>query len=243
MANMTLTAVATAALQKLHAISSGEPLTAQMLTDCLDRMNARIDNWSLEQAMCPPLLVTPALALVAGTRKYTIGAGQTFNITRPVDIIAAVHSNTTYGTTLETPIKVLTAAQWAQIPDRTSSDLFIKYLFYDRATAVLGNVYVSPVPIGGTLELTTWQPLTQFVDATTPIVTQFPGYYELYQHALGMIMAPELGLKPDDQFIQDYLDSIARVRNLNSGLLNNEPPAGQTSAAAQPSPPIMESRS
>lgn len=241
MANITLTQVATAALQKLHAISSGEPVTAQMLTDALDRMNNLIDNWSLEQAMCMPLQVQ-SFNLVVGTRKYAIGTGQAFNVVRPVEIVAANHSNTVYTTTYESPIKILTAAQWADLPDRISNSFLIRSLFYDKAFPN-GNIYVSPVPLGGTLELTFWQALAQFADATTPITTQFPGYARLYECALAIEWAPELGLNPDQALVLEYQDAIARIRNLNAGAVIAPPPEGQTSAASAPPAPITEARS
>lgn len=236
--SITLTAAAVAAAQDLGVLDSGEPLTTQQLADALFKINNRLDNWSTEQSMVAPILLVQG-TLSAGNQARTIGAGQQINTARPIAILAAVNKNPLYGVSLDTPIKVCTAIEWAQIADRGNSGPLVKYLFYDRGFAT-GSVYFSPIPLGGTVELTVWSPLTQFADATTPITVP-PGYQELYQMAIAVIIAGQFSVQVPDSVQRQYDDCIARIRNNNAGIVAAMAPGGQTSAVLPAAVPIPTS--
>ncbi len=103
--------------------------------------------------------------------------------------------------------------------------------FYDRqAVAGLGNIFVSPTPLGGTLELITWAAMTQFADTTTAITIQ-PAYSRWLMLAFTMEIAPQYAAaQVPSTLAQDIADATANLRNLNASLLGPEPPAGQVSS-------------
>src|SRR6202030_4031961 len=109
---INLTSVATAAAQFLGVLDSGESLSAQQLTDALAATNALLDNWSTEQTMIPSLLRS-VQNLTTAVQLYTIGAGQTWSMTRPVAIAAAALINST-GPGI--PIEVVHSGKWASLP-------------------------------------------------------------------------------------------------------------------------------
>jgi hypothetical protein len=160
---------------------------------------------------------------------YTIGSGQTWNIARPLAIVSAALLNSSGP---GTPIEVVHAGKWSMIPDRQAQSFVVKYLFYDRGNPN-GNVLVSPIPLGGTLtvELLTWQPLTQFADLTTAI-TLPPGYQRPLEIAVAIELAPQYSVAPSATLTEMYQDALARLRDLNAELVGNEPAAGQVTAAS-----------
>lgn len=215
MATLTLTACANTAAQLLGVLDSGEALSTQQIADALVLANNLWDNWSADPKMI--LTITRvAAALSSGVQGYTIGAGQTFNVTRPAAIVSAAFLNSS-GPGGE--VKVLTPSQWAGTPDRQRQSYIIQGLFYDRGNPT-GNLYLTPVPQGTTLslEVWVWAALAQFVDATTPL-TMLPSYQRLLTLAMAMEMAPEYSMTPSQKLTDDYQAAVANVEELNASLL------------------------
>lgn len=227
----SLTTIATDALSYLGVLDAGGTPSATELAQALKTANGLLDNWSSEEIMIPGLLLQ-TFTLTASTASYTIGSGQTFNVTRPMAIEAAVHVNTLNGQPLETPVKVVNGLEWSALDNRGSDNNFIEYLFYDRQLTG-AKVYVSPRPLGGSIQLTMWTALTQFADVTTPI-TFPPGYTLPFTLALGVALAPRYDMTPTDAMVKTLTDNMARIRDLNAALMGRKPPAGQTDAATAP---------
>lgn len=236
--SVSLTQCANSATEYLGARDVGETLSTDMLDQAREVANSILDNWSSEGVMIPSLVVA-SFALVANQQSYTIGTGGNFNAVRPVAIVAAAMLNTIYATSLQSGIEVLDAVKWASIPDRGSSSAIVKALFYDRANnAGLGKVYLSPIPIGGSIELTSWSPLTQFADNTTPI-TLPPGYELPFKTVLAITLAPKYDVSPTPALITAAQDALARIRELNAQLTGTQGPTGQSSAQSQPQSTIQ----
>lgn len=231
MPNVNLTTIATAAAQYLMVIDPGGTLSTAQLDQARRAMNNLLDNWSSEQLMVPSFRLQ-TFSLSANVGAYTIGTGQTWNTTRPVSIETAVHINTLNAVPLETPIGVVNAAQWAAIQDRSESQNFIKSLFYDRGYPT-GNVYVSPRPLAGSIQIGTYDALTQFADNTTPI-NVVVGYQDALELMLAIKVAPMYDMAPSGSLIKMANAAMARLRDLNAGLMGTKPPAGQTDADTNP---------
>lgn len=229
---ITLTALATDALSYLGVLDAGGTPSVAELAQALKSANDMLENWSSEEILIPGLLLQ-TFTLVAGTGSYLIGTGLTWNVVRPMAIEAAVHKNTMNAVAYDTPIKVVNGLEWASIDNRGQSNNLIDYLFYDRALGAAAKVYVSPVPLGGSIELTMWTALTQFADVTTPITLPL-GYTQPITYSLAMALAPRYDMAPTESLVKNAMDSMARIRNLNAGLLGRKPPAGQTEAATAP---------
>lgn len=233
MASFNLTQVANKAAQKLMVIDSSGSLSAQQLADAKDIANNLLENWSVQRiyAISAPISV---FNLSSGVQKYSIGTGQTFNIARPAAIEAASFQLSFGGGSQSSELKVLTAAEWSSLPDRNSTSTLPKFLYYDRGFPT-GFVYLSPVPLGGTLEVTSWGALTQFADLTTPITLQ-PGYARLLIAGLAIEMAPDYEATPGAALAQDFADAAANIRQLNAELMGPEPPIGLV--APNPNQPV-----
>lgn len=228
---ISLTTMATDALSYLGVLDAGGTPSATEIAQALRTANDMLDNMSSEELMVPALSLE-TFALTAGVNSYTIGAALTWNTARPMAIEAAVHNVVVYTGSLTAPVRVVNGTEWASIPNRDQNSPLIEALFYDRATAN-AKVYVSPIPFGGTMQLTLWKALTQFADATTTI-TFPPGYLQPLTYSLAMALAPRYEVAPSDVLVKNTMDAMARLRNLNAALLGRKPPAGQTEAATAP---------
>jgi hypothetical protein len=226
--------MATDALSYLGVLDAGGTPSATEIAQALRTANDMLDNMSSEELMVPALSLE-TFALTAGVNSYTIGAALTWNTARPMAIEAAVHNVAVYTASLTAPVRVVNGAEWASIPNRDQSSPLIEALFYDRATAN-AKVYVSPIPVGGTIQLTLWKALTQFADATTTI-TFPPGYLQPLTYSLAMALRPCSSSQRCAG--EEHDDAMARIRNLNAALLGRKPPAGQTESRHRA--PVLDS--
>lgn len=218
MSSVNLTALANAAAQQLGVLDSGEGLSAQQLTDTLATANNIFDNWSAEGLFAVADLLT-TFPTVAGTQLYTIGAGQTIALARPVRIVAAAFRNSAGP---GGAMKVFNEKEWADLPDRQRQSWVLDGLFWDRGNP-LGNVYVSPVPIGVlTVEFHSWVPLTQFADVTTAI-TFAPGYQWMATLAVAIGVANAFDVTPSQTLLTLFADAAGRIRKLNASLIGEIP--------------------
>lgn len=230
---VNLTTVLTQALQYLGILASGETASTDEKNDGLASANLLLDNWSSDRLMAISELIN-SFATAASTQSYTIGAAQTWNMARPVAIIAAAAKLTSSGgAAYVTPIKVVSAVEWTAIPDRNSTTLVPTALYYDRGFP-FGKVYLSQVPAEtGAVEITAWVALTQFADLTTAI-TFAPGYQLAFTLALAMLIAPQYNVTPTGDLMEQYKAAMATVRQLNASLVGPEPQVVGTSAAPMP---------
>ncbi len=257
MATLTLTNVANAAARSIGVLDSGEGLSTQQKADALIYFNQMIAQFSLDQRMVPSLLVTSGLALVSGTQSYTIGTGATWVLARPLAIVSmnikiTTSGSTAYdatgdpqyaqakaGSTVATPVKPLTAEEFATFPNRDIPMVYPKGFFYDRAqigTPVVGKVWILPTPLGGSVQITTWQPWAQFADATTALTIPDDGYQELIQYGGAIRMAQEMNVPVPDWVAKLYSEAEARVATLNGQLVGAggmQPASVQSPAGAQ----------
>lgn len=221
-----LTTIANAAAQFLGVIDSGEGLSTQQVLDILAATNNWLDNLSSEGLFAVADLVT-TFPTVAATQTYTIGAGQTINLARPVRIVAAA-ARLTSGP--GNPVEVVNEKAWAAIEDRQAQSWMVRKLFYDRGTPT-GTIYLSPVPIGIlTMEIHTWVALTQFADATTAITIP-PGYLRFIELGVVQEVAAQFDMAVPASTLQNFADAAARVRALNASLIGDLPPEAAQGAA------------
>lgn len=226
--SLTLTAAATVAAQMLGVLDSGESLSTQQIADALALANNLLDNWSSDPKMILSL-TSASGTLASGTQSYTIGSGQTINITRPMAIVSAAFKNSSGP---GGAVKVCNAQEWSAIPNRQRQSWIIENLFYDRGYST-GNVYVSPIPQGNglTLDLWVWAALAQFADATTPL-SLLPGYERLLKAALALEMAPQYDVPVPPSVQANYAAALASVQNLNADLFGALSPQEQAMLAA-----------
>jgi hypothetical protein len=197
---------------------AGRSASATEMTDAFNTLNALIDGWNAE-GLLVHAVERSFFPLQANVGQYTIGAGGDFNTPRPPKIEAA---HGMVGTPLmEPPIKICTAAEWANITLKgETSNLGPRNLFYE-ATHPLGKIYLHPAPSTVmSVALYLWKQLAQFASQSTTI--SLPA---AYQRAIEYNLAVELSLTPrfrrfamDPGVAEKAVEFKQAIRELNAGL-------------------------
>ena len=158
----------------------GGTLTSAEGVDCLYDLNSMLESWSIERAMCYQIL-QENFSLAAGTTAYTIGAGGTFNTTRPVKIVDPCFVRDS--SNLDSKLTIIDAAAYGGIVQKTSGNSYPSYLFYDSAFASsLGTIRLYPAPVAGlTLFINSWQQLGS-VSTISAQLTLPPGYQRAIEY-------------------------------------------------------------
>ena len=145
-----------AAFKKIGVIAAGELPNSDESADALQTLNALMESWSAEQVTVYQILNFTG-ALVAATATYTIGAGATFNTSRPLKIEAAgiiTHDG------LRHEMKIIGVTDWGKIEEKTLTGKLPKVLYNDNAFP-LATLNVWPVPnatgSAPTLDLYLWR--------------------------------------------------------------------------------------
>ena len=92
---------------------------------------------------------------------------------------------------LQMPARVILAEEWASIPDKTRTGLFAEVLFFDAGFPT-SNVYLTPKPGAGSLELQSYFPLGITFSAGDTVAFP-PGYERSLIAALAVDLATEYG--------------------------------------------------
>ncbi len=235
MASISLTTVVNEALRFLGILDSGGSATPNQLADALATVNNLIRSKSADRLMAAAATVT-VVATGSGTQSYSIGNGQTWNLALPVEIVAASFKLAN-GFTF--PLKVVNAVEWTKIPDRDRQSYLVKFLFYTRGSNLTGTCYLSPIPLGGNVELITWTAMGLFSDTTAAITVQ-DSYVRWLELATALELAPQYpSAQVTPGMLQDYSDATATLRNHNASLFGMEPPSSQVASNATPPSPIQ----
>jgi hypothetical protein len=191
---VTSTALTTSAMVLLNEVSPAETLSDDELADGLQHTNEILETLAVEQSTIPYL--THETFPMIGAASYTIGGalntvGGTLASTRPLRILAA---STVDIAGASHPVRLVTAAEWEALPDRTRTGLFAEVLFSDGGFP-MNTWYLSPKPAAGSLVTDSLKLLTAFPDLITAIELA-PGYLNYLRHLLAAILAPEYGRDP-----------------------------------------------
>jgi len=192
-------------LQKLGALVKSESPSADEANDGFSSLNQLLESWSNDSATIPSR-AWETFTLVSGQSTYTMGSGQTFNTTRPTNIIQAyvriggvdndvdIINDTAYN---EIPFKALTG-----VP---------QFLNYDNANPA-DNLRIYPVPASGyQLFILSEKPLTSFTTLDT-VITLPPGWERALIYNLALELAPEYGVEPDPSIAAIAAKSLGLVR-------------------------------
>jgi hypothetical protein len=190
----TSTALITSSLSLLNEISPSETLSPDELADGLTHVNEILETLSARQSTIPYL--THEVFPMTGAASYTIGAalnasGGTLDSARPLRVLAASSVDIAGASH---PVRIVTAAEWEALPDKTRTGLFAEVLFSDGGFP-MNTWFLSPKPAAGSLVTDSLKPLTQFADLVTAIELA-PGYANLLRHELASVLAPEYGRDP-----------------------------------------------
>ncbi|MGH8525912.1 MAG: hypothetical protein ACREXY_17420, partial [Gammaproteobacteria bacterium] len=151
--------------------------------------------------------------LTSSLSPHTIGSGGTFNTTRPLRIDGAgvLAAGSTTG---ETPLKILTDAEYREIPDKASTSSVPNSVWVEWAHP-LAKLWLYPVPTtGATLALYAWSRITEFASSDT--VTLPDGYENALAHSLALQWAPLFGVEPSGTLVNNAAVAIEAIRRTNA---------------------------
>lgn len=199
-------------LRLIGAISPGETPSAQEQVDALSALNDMLDSWSIEKLMIYGI-VREELSLVAGTQSYTIGAGGTFNTTRPIHIERATIENQSANPTVETELDILTTEEWAAITVKDLTADVPRKLYVEKG-ASLDTLYFWPKPSAAN-KFVPYSKKALTTLAVGDTVTFPPGYAEAIRYNLAVKLAPEYGKELSPLILQGAIDGKALIKKMN----------------------------
>lgn len=188
------------ALRKIGIYTVGETLDADDATTGLEQLNALLDMWSNEH-LAVYNNVENVLTLNAGQGSYTVGTGGDFNIQRPLRISGAYSRLQPTGTTVDFQCYEVDFERYAQIGLKSQPGPWPKVMYYDSAYP-LATLYFWPVP-SQAVEFHFWTDMvfTDFASLTTAVSFP-PGYFLALQTNLAVLLAPEYGITPDANLME-----------------------------------------
>lgn len=217
-----ITQLLTDALIFVGAYAQGQTANPDDLSLAFRIVNRKLDSLSAEKLSMVGM--HRGVYQLYGAPSYTYGPGQTWNATtRPIKIkSASVLANNG----VERQCNLPTADQWAAVPDKSRTGVYVEDLFYDNGYPV-GNCYVSPMPSSGSVILWTFEQIAQLASQTGS-VDLAPGYSE----AIVKIAAKDLCIAFQRPVTQEMADSETQAKSvivqLNAELFSAPmpPPAG-----------------
>lgn len=198
-------------LKLLGVLAAGESLSAEDQADGLTELNAMLGTWANERLLVHGTrrsthTLTPSLS------PHTIGTGGTLAVARPLRIDAAGVIRA--GDTVETPLRVLTDAEYQAIPDKALTDQVPQRVWVEQ-TYPTAKLWLWPVPTtAATLVLYTWSRITELAASDT--VSLPDGYENALAHALALQVAPMYGVEPSAQLLGNAADTLAAIKRTNS---------------------------
>jgi hypothetical protein len=169
-----VTDLLTDSLIYVGAYAQGQTPNTDDMALALRVMNRKIDSLAAEKLSMVGMV--RAGYNLTGSPVYAYGPNLVWNQQeRPIKIKSA-STQAVNGT--EMPAKIATADQWAAVPDKTRTGIFVETMFYDNGYPT-GNIYVSPMPAGGEMILWTFEQISASL-ASNGTVDLAPGFTEVF---------------------------------------------------------------
>lgn len=218
---MTGRDLVTASLRLLGVVAPGESMAASEATEGLASLNRLISSWSNESLMIYARVRETPFTLTPGTATVTMGAAG--NLTnRPQAIESATIQDAATG--IETPVNLLTQAEYAAIVLKTQTSTYPTDL-YDDGGYPLRTLTLYPVPSAAhKLVVYTARILTAVATLDTDISLP-PGYERALTFNLAVEMSPEYGKPVPDVVMMTATESKALIKRMNHkpGMLLGDP--------------------
>ncbi len=169
-----ITDILTDALIYVGAYAQGQTPNTDDMALALRVINRKIDSLSAEKLSMIGMMRSGYQ--LTGVIEYSFGPNLQWNAqSRPIKIKSA-STQAVNGT--EMPAKIATADEWAAVPDKSRTGVFVETLFYDNGYPT-GLISVSPMPSSGSMVLWTFEAITRLASATGT-VDLAPGYTEVF---------------------------------------------------------------
>lgn len=199
------------ALKHLGVLAAGETPSAEDQADCLVELNALLGTWANERLLVHGTRRTTH-TLTPSLSPHTIGAAGTFDTTRPLRIDGA--GIIRVGEAVETPIALLTDAEYASLLDKAQTDAAPLRLWVEQ-TYPTAKLWLSPVPTtAATLVLYIWSHIPAFVAADDVALPD--GYENALALALALQVAPMYGIEPSGTLRENAVNALAAIQRTNA---------------------------
>ena len=219
----------TDALVLVGAYAQGQAANPDDLSLAFRTVNRKLDSLSAEKLSMVGM--GRLVGQLSGQPSYPMGPGLAISApTRPIKIKSA---STLASNNTEKDARIATADQWAQVPDKSRTGIFVEDLFYDNGFPT-GIVYVSPMPSSGQIVLWVFQAIPQ-LPAETGNINLAPGY----EQAILTLAAVELCIAFQRPVTQELANSAAQskdvIAQLNAEIYDAPMPSPQgPSPVSQP---------
>ncbi|MDE2144970.1 MAG: hypothetical protein KGJ01_03335 [Patescibacteria group bacterium] len=222
---MTAQDIINSALRLMGVVVSGESPTSNEMQDALSALNMMLDEWAA-QKLLSAALITENFTLTTGTYAYNIGTGQTFNTTKPLQIVTAFIRNAQNNDSF---LGIIDYNEWAILPDKATLTGTPLYLYFNpvssQQTTSLGIINLYPAPDTGntyTLYIVSQKPFVEFVSLTDNYT--FPTAYEkAMKFNLAIELAAEYGASISPEVAMMAEKSLKIIKALNA--MTNVTPA------------------
>ena len=184
---ITVQDIGDAALRLIGQMGApGRGSSPEEQAEYLFELNNIVDQFNAERLMIYEI-TRQAYAMTASVSAYTMGPAGTFSSTRPARIEALALQT---ADPQEEPIKILSYAEWIQIPLKTAQGSITKVAWIDYAyPSLIVNFF--PVQSLNTsyAVVYAWEPLAGFASVGAD-VTLPPAYQMLLEYTLAVNLAP-----------------------------------------------------
>lgn len=198
------------ALRLLQVAADDVVLTDSEANDALEALNQMLDSWSNESLMLYHV-TREQFTLTPGLNPHTIGLAGNLATDVPLNIEAAT---VTVGG-VDYPIIPVDYDDYAVIKLKTLSNVYPEYLYFDKSSPVLGQIYLYPVPsTASTFNLYSRKALTKFSSLTDDI-TLPPGYERALKYCLAVDIAPEYQIGAGQDIIALAVEAKAKLKRTN----------------------------
>jgi len=197
---------------KIGAISTGESITADEASDCLDILNSMLDYWAIDKAMVFQI-VQNTHSWLGGQATRTIGpTGAQITATRPIKIEDGSFFRVNE---IDYPFVILrNRASYDTIVSKTDQTTYPDSIYYEPSYPN-GKLYVYPVPTDTiTLYLNSWQVLQNFTSLTTSLSLP-PGYQWMIEHNLSVALEPVFTVPVSSSVRSEAMRSMAMIKRIN----------------------------
>lgn len=227
------------ALVDIGVAADGEPVEPEYLTRGQVRFNMLVDDFKTERLLIYQVLRSVFTA--AGSQaSYAIGPGATWDVpTRPLAIVRAGFVNTTVNPveSLETPMRVYTDEEWADIRLKTLTSTIAWGLWYEtsyKQTAPIGSGRVFIYPIltsAGQVALYLPQAIDELSEDETGLATTVyvpPGYRRGFVTSLSMDLCDSFEIDPKPSLVTKWKLAMKRIKRSNTKAATLRLPAALT---------------
>jgi len=222
---VTVQDLLTRALQDLKVYQAGEVLSADDAQLGLVTLNDWIDGLATDGLTV--FTITRTTWTITNAASYTIGIGATISVARPTGPEAfhnIGYQDTSISPTLETQQgPVLSEDAYAALPQKTLTNVYPRYWYYNPTFGATGFGTLSPwpVPTSSTLQGVIYvdTPVAEFA-AITDTVSLPQGYRRFFRANLAKELAAAFDAQVSPDLQQAAMESRANIKRANSRLID-----------------------